>query len=125
MNTQVLHVRVGEDLPLTLERAAQAMRSLEKGEHPTPNFELGFENVAQFFSVFTPKRWELLAALREHGPISIFSLARLLHRDYKNVHADISALIEWTVVDKTEDNLVYAPFEDISVDVHLPAKQAA
>jgi len=66
------------------------------------------ENIAQLFAVFTPKRWELLAVLREHGPLSIFALARLLHRDYKNVQ-----------------NPIYAPFADISVDMHLPHKQAA
>jgi len=125
MNTQTLHVRVGEALTVNLARAAQTMRELEQGQQPIPSFDLGFENVAQLFAVFTPKRWELLAVLREHGPLSIFALARLLRRDYKNVHADVAALLEWTVIEKNEQNLIYAPFADISVDVHLPQKQAA
>jgi len=125
MNAQTLHVRVGEDLARSLARAAQTMRDIEQGQQPDPSFDLGFENVAQLFAVFTPKRWELLAVLREHGPLSIFALARLLRRDYKNVHADVMALLEWTVIDRNDQNLVYAPFADISVDVHLPQKQAA
>jgi len=125
MDAQTLHLRVGEDLALTLARAGQTMHEIEQGQSPTPSFDLGFEDVAQLFAVFTPKRWELLAVLREHGPLSILALARLLRRDYKNVHADVTALLEWTVIDKNDQNLVYAPFADISVDVHLPQKQAA
>jgi len=125
MNEQTLHVRVGEALELSLARAAQTMREIEQGQNPEPSFDLGFENVAQLFAVFTPKRWELLAVLREHGPLSIFALARLLRRDYKNVHADVMALLEWTVIEKNEQNLIHAPFADISVDVRLPQKQAA
>jgi len=125
MKPQTLHVRVGEDLTHSLARTAQTMHAIEQGQRPEPSFELGFENIAQLLAVFTPKRWELLAALRRHGPLSIFALARLLQRDYKNVHADVAALLEWTVIEKNAQNLIVAPFADIAMDVRLPQQQAA
>lgn len=126
MNDQkTLHVRVGEGARGALQRAADAMLALEHGRQPTAHFEVGFEDVGQMFAVFTPRRWELLATLRKAGPMSISALARLLKRDYKNVYGDVAALIEWMAVDKDDDGLVYAPYADILVDVHLPEKHAA
>jgi predicted transcriptional regulator len=46
---------------------------------------LDFENVGTLFSVFTPKRWELIGALREGGAMTIAELTRQHTRDYKNV----------------------------------------
>jgi len=125
MSEQTLHVRVGEDLACVLARAAQTMHEIEQGQQPAPSFDLGFEDVAQMFAVFTPKRWELLAILRRHGPLSILALSKLLHRDYKNVHEDVTTLLEWRVIEKNEHNQILAPFTDITVDVRLPQVQAA
>jgi len=125
MNDRTLHVRVGEDASASLARAAQAMRMLEQAETPAPHFEVGFADVGQLFAVFTPRRWELLAALRKAGPLSISALARLLKRDYKNVHGDVATLIDWMAVEKDERGLIFAPYADISVEVHLPEQQAA
>lgn len=125
MNDRTLRVTVGGDAKAALTRAAEAMKALQRGESPDPHFEVGFADIGQMFAVFTPKRWELLAALREAGPISISGLAKLLKRDYKNVHGDVAALTEWMAVEKDEDGLVFAPYADISVDVHLPDRRAA
>lgn len=99
--------------------------ALERGKEPPAYFEVGFENIAQMFAVFTPRRWELLAALREAGHMSIAALAKLLKRDYRNVHGDVNPLIDWMAVEKDDQGLVFAPFADIAVDVHLPQQRAA
>lgn len=125
MSDRTLHVRVGGDAKASLARVADTMKALERGETPDPHFEVGFADIGQMFAVFTPRRWELLAALREAGPMSISALAKKLKRDYKNVHGDVSALIEWMAVEKDDAGLVYAPYADISVDVHLPERRAA
>ena len=64
MNERILNVKVGEPLESTLARAAHSMEMLERGETPAPYFGVGFSDVAQLFSVFTPRRWDLLAALQ-------------------------------------------------------------
>lgn len=121
----VLHVRVGEDPRANLARAREAMEALQKGRRPKPHFAVGFAQVGQMLAVFTPKRWELIAKLRELGPVTAAELARALQRDYKNVHADIAALSEWLAVQRDEQGHVCVPWSEIIVDMKLPAQLAA
>jgi len=125
MSESILNVKVGEPLELSLARAAQTMEALEKGETPAPYYGVGFSDIGQLFAVFTPRRWDLLAVLREYGPMSIAALARLLKRDYKNVHSDVEKLSEWQAVEKDEQNRVFAPYSEIVVDVRMPQGRAA
>ena len=76
-------------------------------------------------AAFTPKRWELIAALREAGPLTVAELARHLGRNCKNVHADVQQLIEWMAVQRDEDGRVSVPWSDIVVDMKLPERYAA
>ena len=125
MSERILNVKVGEPLEYTLARTAQTMEALERGESPTAYFGVGFSDVGQFFAVFTPKRWDLLAALREGGPMTIAELARRVKRDYKNVHGDMEKLVEWQAVEKDDRGRVFAPYSEIVVDVRLPQGRAA
>jgi hypothetical protein len=72
----VLRVRVGEDVRANLARAQQAMETLQRGKRPKAHFAVGFAEVGQMLAVFTPKRWELIAKLREIGPVTTAQLAR-------------------------------------------------
>lgn len=125
MNELILNVKVGEPLESSLARAAQTMEALERGEAPAPYFGVGFADIGQLFAVFTPRRWDLLAVLREGGPMSIAELARRVKRDYKNVHNDVEKLAEWRAVEKDEKGRVVAPYSEIVVDVLLPHGRAA
>ncbi len=116
MNT--LHIRVGEPIVATLDRAKATMRALERGESPVPYFGIGFDSLPQFFAVFTPRRWELVSRLRQAGPLTIAELARQLHRNYKNVHDDVAALMQWDTVRRGEDHRVFVPWDEI--DLRLP-----
>ena len=120
-----LHVRVGEDAHANLARAREAMASLQQGRRSKPHFAIGFAEVGQMLAVFTPKRWELIAKLREIGPVTTAQLARTLGRDYRNVHADVAALSEWLAVQRDEDGRVSVPWAEIIVDMRLPAQLAA
>lgn len=122
---QVLHVRVGESLSEAGARAAETMRALQAGRPVTPYFGIGFGDVGQMLGIFTGKRWELLAALREAGPMTVAQLARHLARDYKNVHADVTQLAEWLAVERGDDGRVSVPWSDIVVDMKLPRQRAA
>ena len=77
------------------------------------------------FAAFTPKRWELIAALRAAGPLTVAELARQLGRNYKNVHTDVQQLIEWMAVERSDDGRVNVPWSDIVVDMKLPQRAAA
>jgi predicted transcriptional regulator len=121
----VLNVRVGEDWRQSAARAQAAMQALDQGITPEPHFSVGFADIGQMLAVFTPKRWELIAALRAAGPLTVAALARHLGRDYKNVHTDVAQLIEWMAVDRMEDGRVHVPWAEIVVDMKLPRQLAA
>lgn len=121
----VLHLTVGETMSASLVRAAAAMKAAKQGKRIQPYFGIGFEGVGSLFSVFTPKRWELIGALREGGAMTIAELARQLKRDYKNVYSDCERLIEWTAIEKDENGFVVAPYSEIVVDMKLPNRRAA
>ena len=125
MSDRILNVTVGGALDSTLELAAHTMAALERGEAPVPYFGVGFSDVGQLFAVFTPRRWDLLAALRDGGPMTIAELARRVRRDYKNVHGDVEKLAEWQAVEKDDKGLVVAPYSKIVVDIRLPRGRAA
>lgn len=121
----VLHLTVGEPMEASLARATAAMKAAKLGKRAKPYFGAGFEEVGELFSVFTPKRWELIGALRESGATTVAGLARRLKRDYKNVHNDCERLIEWMAIEKDENGLVFAPYSEIVVDMKLPDSRAA
>ncbi|MBI5751543.1 MAG: hypothetical protein HZA59_05290 [Hydrogenophilales bacterium] len=121
----VLHLTVGEPMEASLARAAAAMKAAKQGKRVKPYFGVGFGEVGEMFSVFTPKRWELIGVLRKSGAITVAELARRLKRDYKNVHNDCERLIEWMAIEKDENGLVFAPYSEIVVDMKLPDSRAA
>lgn len=127
MNTsnRVLNVKVGESLQDSGRRAAATMKALAAGKKAEPYFGVSFEQVGQMFAAFTPKRWELIAALRAAGPVTVAELARQLGRNYKNVHTDVQQLIEWMAVERGDDGRVSVPWSDIVVDMKLPQRVAA
>lgn len=117
----VLRVRVGPgSLEEALQQSLQAMRAAETGDSAAPAFSIGFAQMGQMLAVFTPRRWELVAALREAGPSSVRALAQRLGRDYKNVHGDVAALVEWMAVQRLPDGRVHVPWREIVLDLHLP-----
>jgi predicted transcriptional regulator len=48
--------------------------------------------------ILTPKRLQLLRVIRQDRPDSAYQLAKLVDRDFKNVHADVQALAAYGLV---------------------------
>ncbi len=115
---KTLHIRVGDPVVTTLDRAKTTMQALERGESTVSYSGIGFDSLPQFFAVFTPRRWDLVSRLRQAGPLTIAELARQLHRNCRNVHDDIAALMQWETVRRDEDNRVFVPWDEI--DLRLP-----
>lgn len=124
-SSKVLNVKVGETLQQAGKRAADAMRAAAAGKAVSPYFGISFQQVGQMLATFTPKRWELIAALCEVGPMTVAELARYLGRNYKNVHTDVQQLIEWMAVERGDDGRVSVPWSEIVVDMKLPERAAA
>lgn len=120
----VLEVRVGENVEASLARFGQTLAAARAGRKVKPNFGIGFRTMAQFGEAFTPKRWELVESLKAAGPLTIYALAKRLGRHYRNVHKDVTALMQWMVIEKDEAGRIFVPWDEI--DVRWPlVRQAA
>ncbi len=75
----------------------------ERGEPAAPTFAVSFAQSGTMPATLTPRRWELIAALREAGPSSVRALAQRLGRDQENVHGDVAALEPWMAVQRLPD----------------------
>jgi predicted transcriptional regulator len=75
-----LEVKVGEPIEKGLAGFGEALQAARSGREAEPYFGIGSETMAQFGEVFTPKRWELVEALKAAGPLSIYALAKRLGR---------------------------------------------
>jgi predicted transcriptional regulator len=66
--------------------------------------------------VLTPRRWALLQALADQEPMSLRAVARLLDRNVKNTHADVHALMNAGILDRTDDARIVFPYDTVHVD---------
>ena len=82
---------------------------------------LTFESLPLLLRNLTPARWALLEDLKRHGPLSISVLARRLKRDYKNVHTDVTRLIELGLVDRGADQRVAVSWDIVTAEMKLAA----
>lgn len=122
MTLNVLHIEI-QPAQVALDRFGVALEATLAGQPIESYCGVGFETMAQLGEVFTPKRWELVEALKTTGPLTIYALAKHLGRHYRNVHKDVTVLMEWTVIDKDEDGRVFVPWDEI--DVRWPLKRRA
>lgn len=121
--TQILHIKVGEPVEASLARARQTMEALQRGQTPDAYFGIGFADLPQLLATFTPRRWDLLKFLSEHGSMTVADLTRALGRNYKNVHNDITALSAWMAVKRGPDGRVSVPWQQL--DLSLPLQHRA
>lgn len=89
----------------------------------TPDFHLSFESARSLFSELTPARVDLLDTLRKVGPCSVYALAKAAERNYSNVHTDVARLEELGLIERTDKDAVFVPYE--SVEILLPLAQVA
>lgn len=82
-------------------RFADAWRRAERGETFRER-HLAFESWDALARVLTGKRMELLRYVRRHEVASIRALAKALGRDYRNVHADVQALMAAGLLDAVD-----------------------
>ncbi|MGH8192231.1 MAG: hypothetical protein ACREP2_12375 [Rhodanobacteraceae bacterium] len=84
----------------------------------TPETHLSFEDLAGLVSVLTPRRFDLLRAVHAHPAKDVRALSIALDRDYKNVHADVTALVRAGLLARDEHG-VRAPYDVITAEVRL------
>ncbi|MBS0155585.1 MAG: hypothetical protein JSS38_13385 [Nitrospira sp.] len=71
--------------------------------------------------MLTAKRWQVLKAMCEAGPLSIREVARRVKRDVKSVHTDVTALLNGGVLDRGKNGRVIFLFDAVKVEFLLHA----
>jgi predicted transcriptional regulator len=116
--SKTLYVRISaQDDALDRFEAAWHLASGRKA--PAPLAILSFADLPMLVKNLPPARWELLRRLKTAGPLTIFALAKLLERDYKNVHTDVTRLLELQLLEKNEDGLVSVAWQAVRAELKL------
>jgi predicted transcriptional regulator len=100
----------------------EAWKNAEKGILPEePIQRLYFQDLQTLLRVLTPRRLELLKRLHDRGPMSIRALAKMLDRDYKNVHQDVQSLEHVGLISRTSEQSLSVPWGRIMAEISLAA----
>lgn len=118
MRVATIQIRKNDEA-LLREAGASFIEAWRKGSSDSDLFT--FSSPAQLFSVLTPKRWALIERLQAIGASSLRGLARELGRDVKRVHEDVSLLLDWGLVERTDDRKIVVPYGIIHADFDLRA----
>ncbi|HEX7329755.1 MAG TPA: MarR family transcriptional regulator [Casimicrobiaceae bacterium] len=115
-----IEVTVG-DLSGALDRFEQAWHRGAAGKARSAEVRLTFESLPLLLRNLTPARWKLLEAVKRSGPTSINELARLLGRNYKNVHTDVTRLVELGLIERMTDQRIVVAWDTIVAEMKLAA----
>ena len=105
----MLELRVG-DARDALDRFEAAWNRRNEGRRQKPLRVLSLVDLPLLLKTLTPARWALLDRLRADGPLSIYELCKRLDRDYKNVHTDVTALLNLQLIERKEHK-VWVPWD--------------
>lgn len=106
-----------ESLDSFFSDALDLARRLDSGDLVPEAATVSFESMELLLKVLTPNRWTLLRSLRKQGPCSIRALSHLLKRDYRGVHADVVALLDAGLIERTDDGKITVPWSRITAEM--------
>jgi predicted transcriptional regulator len=104
-----------------LKAYADTWKRAKAGEKVTPRVVFG--SLRELFSAITEKRLELIRFVATHEQLNTRQLAQELGRDYKNVHTDVTDLVEFGLLEKDEQGRLAAPYDEIVI--HTTVRDAA
>lgn len=118
--SKTLYVRVSarDD---ALDRFEAAWHLASGRRPPEPLAVLSFADLPLLAKTLTPARWQLLEQLAKAGPMTIYALAQLLGRDYKNVHTDVARLLALNLLERNSDSEVQVLWRAVRAELRLGA----
>jgi predicted transcriptional regulator len=102
-------------------REAVTDRALAAFQGKPQGAVISFASPELLWQTLTRKRWEVVKAMTGRGPVTIRGLARELGRDVKGVHADVHALLDAGLLDRTAEGRILFPYDAVHVDFELEA----
>lgn len=97
---RTLYVRFREGDDEGLERTLGA---IDRGETPAPHFEVVYHDPADVHRVTRPQNLAVLRAIVRHEPGSIRETARIVDRDVRGVHRDLTELADLHLIELVEE----------------------
>lgn len=101
MNSDEVRVIVGGSAEADAAAFVEAWEKAERGERVETERVLAFESWEGLASVLTGERYRLLRHIHAHPEPSVSALARALGRQYRRVYADVAALEEAGLLDRS------------------------
>ncbi|HLC85494.1 MAG TPA: hypothetical protein VJH22_06910 [Candidatus Nanoarchaeia archaeon] len=114
-----------KDRKTVFKELANAWEKIKNREKMEPHEEISFENIDTLRKVLTPKRMELLHAIKHNRPESLYELAQMVERDLKSVNTDIEVLVTLGLVllEKTNDERKktkpLVEFDKLNVEIEI------
>jgi len=115
---RVLKTKIGSTEKAAKEFVA-AWHKIESSEMTESDERLYFESAETLLKTLTPKRLELLREIHKEKNYSIRALAKNLGRDYKNVHQDVTVLLQIGLIVKMKDGSVTVPWSSIITEIPM------
>ncbi|WP_436925363.1 transcriptional regulator [Halosimplex amylolyticum] len=116
---RVLHIRFERS---NSDRIEETLRAIDDGEEPEPYFEVTFHDSDQLHQVTRPKNLELLRVIAREEPTGIRETSRLVGRDVRQVHRNLTELETLGLIDFEADGQSKRPtvwYDAIEVDLPL------
>lgn len=85
------------------EDVTEGIEALERGEAVDATPTLSFASYDDLMETLTPRVLDLVEAIRRGEPASINEAARIVDRDVKNVHGELSRLAQLGIIYFEED----------------------
>ena len=101
------------------DRLQASARQIDRGDETAAPASLSLSSMSQLLDVLSKTRWSLLSTLRDAGPSSIRALSKLVGRDYRGVHSDVTRLLSAGLIEKNEAGKVFVPWSKITAEVYL------
>lgn len=121
-STLVVTVRTGEEFH---DGVVDAIGSLAAGEPVDTPPSLSFASYEDLLGTFTPSVLELIGAIRREEPESINEAARVVDRDVKNVHEELTRLAHLGIVYFEDEGRRKRPivwFDELRIDLPFEPK---
>ncbi len=103
MRIKTIHIEI-KGLDGALKEAGEAFEKIAQGKAVRKKDAIYFSNLKEMRRALTEKRLELLHTVKERKPSSVYELAKILHRDLRNVLQDVEYLRELGVLEVEVSN---------------------
>jgi predicted transcriptional regulator len=102
------------------DHVTDGIESLEQGDAVDSTPTLSFTSYDDLMETLTPRVLELIEAIRRNEPSSINETARVVERDVKNVHEELSRLARLGIIFFEEDGQSKRPvvwFDELVINL--------